>query len=136
MTAFKYFVGIRNEMVVLASLQKPRKITLIGTDGRPYDILCKPKDDLRRDARLMEFNNIVNMYLHRDPESRARSLHIRTYVSFFTFTTFMVGTYTPCALVKTLQVPKKGAKNSLCTYTTHGLGSDDSSYDFNNISHR
>lgn len=59
----------------------PRKISFRGSDGKLYDILCKPTDDLRRDGRLMEFNNIVNMYLHRDPDSRARRLHIRTYVS-------------------------------------------------------
>lgn len=68
-------------MTILHSLQRPRKILFRGSDGKLYDILCKPKDDLRRDSRLMEFNNIVNMYLHRDPESRARRLHIRTYVS-------------------------------------------------------
>jgi len=30
----------------------------------------------------MEFNNVVNRYLRKDPESRQRGLHIRTYVSF------------------------------------------------------
>lgn len=85
--------GIKNEMTVLPSLQRPRKITFLGSDGKPYDILCKPKDDLRRDARLMEFNNIVNMYLHRDPESRARHLHIRTYVTDTRFQIFSLLIY-------------------------------------------
>ena len=38
------------------------------------------QDDLRKDARLMEFNSIVNKCLRKDPESRRRDLHIRTYV--------------------------------------------------------
>ena len=37
------------------------------------------QDDLRKDARLMEFNGIVNKCLRKDPESRRRDLHIRTY---------------------------------------------------------
>jgi len=28
----------------------------------------------------MEFNGIINKFLHKDPESRRRQLHIRTYV--------------------------------------------------------
>ena len=39
------------------------------------------QDDLRKDCRLMEFNGIVNKFLRKDPESRKRSLNIRTYVS-------------------------------------------------------
>lgn len=31
----------------------------------------------------MEFNNIVNMYLKRDPEARDRNLYIKTYVSIY-----------------------------------------------------
>ena len=38
------------------------------------------QDDLRKDCRLMEFNGIVNKFLRKDPESRKRSLNIRTYV--------------------------------------------------------
>lgn len=44
-----------------------------------YVQMLKPKDDLRRDFRLMEFNDIVNQLLSRDPESRQRRLHIRLY---------------------------------------------------------
>lgn len=40
---------------------------------------------MRIDSRLMEFNNIVNMYLKRDPEARDRNLYIRTYVSIYLF---------------------------------------------------
>ena len=67
------------KVVVLSSLQRPRKITIIGNDGKRYDFLCKPKDDLRKDARLMEFNSIVNKLLLKDPEARRRQLRIRTY---------------------------------------------------------
>jgi len=45
---------------ILASLQKPKKITLKGSDGKSYIMMCKPKDDLRKDCRLMEFNSLIN----------------------------------------------------------------------------
>jgi phosphatidylinositol kinase/protein kinase (PI-3 family) len=58
----------------MASLQKPRKIVVLGDDGNPYSFLCKPKDDLRKDARLMEFNSIINKLLKKNSESRKRKL--------------------------------------------------------------
>ena len=74
-----FLAGIEDTVDVLASLQRPKKVTLRGSDGRRYAMLCKPKDDLRKDARLMEFNGIVNRCLRRDAESRRRELHIRTF---------------------------------------------------------
>ena len=56
------------------SMQKPRKITVRGTDGVRYPFLVKPKDDLRKDARLMEFNSIINKLLKKDAESSRRQL--------------------------------------------------------------
>eukprot|EP00061_Rhincodon_typus_P014453 g41478.t1 len=64
---------------ILASLQKPKKINLKGSDGKSYIMMCKPKDDLRKDCRLMEFNSLINKCLRKDAESRRRELHIRTY---------------------------------------------------------
>ena len=68
------------QVEVLASLQRPKKITACASDGKWYILLCKPKvcndvhtctydtyghvidtqDDLRKDARLMEFNSVIN----------------------------------------------------------------------------
>ncbi|CRK23509.1 hypothetical protein BN1723_018073, partial [Verticillium longisporum] len=42
-------------------------------------LLIKPKDDLRTDQRLMEFNAMINRSLKRDAESSRRQLYIRTY---------------------------------------------------------
>ncbi|XP_008550901.1 serine/threonine-protein kinase atr [Microplitis demolitor] len=74
-----YIKSIEDEIDVINSLARPRKITLIGSDGKRYLFMCKPKDDLRKDFRLMEFNSIVNKYLQKDPESRQRRLYIRMY---------------------------------------------------------
>ena len=41
--------------------------------------MVKPKDDLRKDFCLMEFNGLVKRYLHQNPQARHRRLRIRTY---------------------------------------------------------
>ncbi|KAF2167045.1 hypothetical protein M409DRAFT_66135 [Zasmidium cellare ATCC 36951] len=68
-----------DDVLVLNSLQRPRKITVRGSDGKLYGLLCKPKDDLRKDQRLMEFNGIINRALKRNTESSKRRLYIKTY---------------------------------------------------------
>uniref|UniRef100_A0A8C9T6S1 Serine/threonine-protein kinase ATR n=1 Tax=Scleropages formosus TaxID=113540 RepID=A0A8C9T6S1_SCLFO len=74
-----YLAGFDDSIEILASLQKPKKISLRGSDGKSYTMMCKPKDDLRKDCRLMEFNSLINKCLRKDAESRRRELHIRTY---------------------------------------------------------
>ncbi|KAK9244664.1 hypothetical protein V1506DRAFT_540841 [Lipomyces tetrasporus] len=64
---------------VMTSLQKPKKISIFGSDGNEYSILCKPNDDLRKDARMMELNGIINLLLEKDSESSKRNLSITTY---------------------------------------------------------
>ncbi len=68
-----------DEALVLNSLQKPRRLTIRGSDGNMYNVLAKPKDDLRKDQRLMEFNNMINRFLKRDVDAAKRRLYIRTY---------------------------------------------------------
>ena len=58
----------------MPSLQKPRKIGIEASNGEQYHFLCKPKDDLRKDARLMDFNSVVNKLLRANSESRRRQL--------------------------------------------------------------
>lgn len=68
-----------DEALVLSSLQKPRRLSLRGSDGNIYMILAKPKDDLRKDQRLLEFDTMINRFLKRDVAASKRQLYIRTY---------------------------------------------------------
>lgn len=68
-----------DDALVLSSLQKPRKLSIRGSDGQIYGVLAKPKDDLRKDQRLMEFNTMINRFLKRDVDASKRRLYIRTY---------------------------------------------------------
>jgi len=71
---FFLYKGFMDEIEVLSSGQKPRKITVAGSDGVLYTFLCKQKDDLRKDAKVMEFNGLVNMLLRKDRETSKRNL--------------------------------------------------------------
>ena len=63
-----------DEIDIMSSLARPRKITILGSDGQTYMFLGKPKDDLRKDARLMDFNAIINKLLKSNSDSRKRQL--------------------------------------------------------------
>ncbi|KAI5289196.1 serine/threonine-protein kinase M1 [Ascosphaera aggregata] len=72
------FDDISDEVLILRSAQKPRKLNVRGSDGRMYGLLCKP-EDLRKDERLMEFNRMINRFLKKDADSSSRQLYIKTY---------------------------------------------------------
>ncbi|TFK25977.1 atypical/PIKK/ATR protein kinase [Coprinopsis marcescibilis] len=73
------FKEFADEIEIMKSMAKPRKITIHGSDGQDYTFLGKPKDDLRKDARLMDFNSIINKLLKTNSDARRRQLRIRTY---------------------------------------------------------
>jgi serine/threonine-protein kinase ATR len=68
-----------DDILVLGSLAKPRRLTARGSDGKLYMLMVKPKDDLRADQRLLEFNSVINRALKKNAESSRRQLFIRTY---------------------------------------------------------
>ncbi|GJE85010.1 serine/threonine-protein kinase [Phanerochaete sordida] len=73
------FHQFQDEVEIMNSLAKPRKITIVGSDGRQYSFLGKPKDDLRKDARIMDFNAVINKQLKANANTRRRQMYIRTY---------------------------------------------------------
>ncbi|EAU84196.2 atypical/PIKK/ATR protein kinase [Coprinopsis cinerea okayama7 len=73
------FKEFSDEIDVMRSMARPRKIWITGSDGGEYIMLIKPKDDLRKDARLMDFDTIINRLLKANADARRRKLYIRTY---------------------------------------------------------
>ena len=71
--------SVCDKVGVLSSLQRPKKVDLIGDNGRSYTFLFKPMDDLRKDARLMEFASVLNQLFAKAPQSRRRGLYLRTF---------------------------------------------------------
>jgi len=71
--------GFGDEVTLLVSLQRPKRLTLIGSDGRAYGFLAKPKDDLRKDARMMEVAGVANALFAREPAASRRGLRLRRF---------------------------------------------------------
>ena len=55
------------------------QVTLVGSNGREYLFLAKPKDDLRKDVRIMEVAGVLNRLFAKEPASRRRNLYLRRY---------------------------------------------------------
>lgn len=45
------------QLVVITSKQRPRKLTIHGSDGKDYAFLLKGHEDLRQDERVMQVSN-------------------------------------------------------------------------------
>ena len=55
------------------------QMVVLGSDGREYPFLAKPKDDLRKDHRMMEVAGVLNRLFAKEPASRRRNLYIRRW---------------------------------------------------------
>ncbi|EGN96671.1 hypothetical protein SERLA73DRAFT_170096 [Serpula lacrymans var. lacrymans S7.3] len=67
------------KLTVIASKQRPRRISLKGSDGRDYQYLLKGHEDLRQDERVMQLFSLVNTLLSVDTNSFKRRLHIQRF---------------------------------------------------------
>ncbi|ETP04237.1 hypothetical protein F441_18933, partial [Phytophthora nicotianae CJ01A1] len=76
-----YIKAFSDKADVMMTKEKPKRIEVLGTDGLLYPFLCKREKngDLRKDARMMEFNSMINRLLQKDREGRKRKLRLRTY---------------------------------------------------------
>ncbi|KAL1687363.1 armadillo-type protein [Schizophyllum commune] len=67
------------KLQVIASKQRPRRLSLTGSDGRDYQYILKGHEDLRQDERVMQLFTLVNTLLSVDTSSFKRRLHIQRY---------------------------------------------------------
>ena len=64
---------------VINSKQRPRKISLKGSDGITYTYALKGHEDIRQDERVMQLFGLVNTLLSTDSECFKRHLNIQRY---------------------------------------------------------
>ncbi len=64
---------------VIPSKQRPRKMTLQGSDGIAYTFVLKGHEDIRQDERVMQLFGLVNTLLNNDSESFKRHLNIQQF---------------------------------------------------------
>lgn len=65
----------------MQSKEKPKKIIIKGSDGLEYNFLLKydKNNDLRKEARFIDFCTLVNKMLDADAQARNIGLKLRTY---------------------------------------------------------
>lgn len=66
-------------LTVIPSKQRPRKMTLKGSDGVTYAFLLKGHEDIRQDERVMQLFGLVNTLLSTDTECFKRHLSIQRF---------------------------------------------------------
>lgn len=64
---------------VIASKQRPRRITITGSDGRKYRFLLKGHEDLRQDERVMQLFGLINACLENRRSTSHMGLKIVRY---------------------------------------------------------
>ncbi|KAI5077935.1 hypothetical protein GOP47_0007759 [Adiantum capillus-veneris] len=67
------------QVQILPTKTKPKKLTLIGSDGETYTYLLKGHEDLRLDARIMQLLHAVNGMLFHYKSTRGKNLAARYY---------------------------------------------------------
>ncbi|KAL8097331.1 hypothetical protein AgCh_030462 [Apium graveolens] len=71
--------SISPQLVVITSKQRPRKLTMRGSDGEDYAFLLKGHEDLRQDERVMQLFGLVNTLLGNSRRTSEKDLSIERY---------------------------------------------------------
>jgi phosphatidylinositol kinase/protein kinase (PI-3 family) len=66
---------------IMSSKEKPKKVGFIGSDRRVYYFLLKKDQigDLRKEARFIDYANLLNTCFENDIETSQKSLKMHTY---------------------------------------------------------
>lgn len=64
---------------VFPTKQHPRKLSMIGGNGKEYQFLLKGHEDIRQDERAMQLFSLVNDLLAADRKTNGKDLAIRRY---------------------------------------------------------
>ncbi|KAJ1361790.1 hypothetical protein KIN20_021134 [Parelaphostrongylus tenuis] len=71
--------SIGTHLQVISSKQRPRKMTIRGSNGREYAFLLKGHEDPRQDERVMQLFGLINTLLVNNAETCRRNLTIQRY---------------------------------------------------------
>ncbi|KAL3614291.1 hypothetical protein CASFOL_042365 [Castilleja foliolosa] len=67
------------KLVIITSKQRPRKLSIHGSDGEEYAFLLKGHEDLRQDERVMQLFGLVNTLLANSRKTAVKDLSIQRY---------------------------------------------------------
>ncbi|EDQ84433.1 uncharacterized protein MONBRDRAFT_30238 [Monosiga brevicollis MX1] len=71
--------GFDSRVLVLKSIRRPKRVTMLGSDEREYKFLVKAGEDLRTDDRIEQVFSVMNRILAHDRACQQRRLNLRTY---------------------------------------------------------
>ena len=108
--------GFKNTIEVLRSKQRPKKITIYGSDGKEYNYLLKANEDLRQDERAMQLFGLINSLLSLDVDTVDKYLAIKRYpILALSNNTGVIGWLSDCdtlsSLIKEYREVNKIPKN-------------------------
>ena len=99
-------------LYVLNTKQRPRKISLIGTDNKEYKYLLKSHEDLRQDERIIQVFNFVNSILSTNKETSNKNLLITIYpVIPLSHNTGLIGFLPNCDTISNLITEVRKSNN-------------------------
>ncbi|XP_065681003.1 serine/threonine-protein kinase SMG1 isoform X2 [Hydra vulgaris] len=71
--------GFRNEIQILPTKTKPKKLIMIGSDGQQYPYLFKGLEDLHLDERIMQFLEICNHMFSKEDRANEQRYYAQHY---------------------------------------------------------
>uniref|UniRef100_H2Y9H1 non-specific serine/threonine protein kinase n=1 Tax=Ciona savignyi TaxID=51511 RepID=H2Y9H1_CIOSA len=71
--------SVQHTLQVITSKQRPRKLSIKGSNGKDYTFLLKGHEDLRQDERVMQLFGLVNTLLTMDQASSRKNLSIQRF---------------------------------------------------------
>mmetsp|Transcript_20542 Transcript_20542/g.17964 ORF Transcript_20542/g.17964 Transcript_20542/m.17964 type:complete len:80 (+) Transcript_20542:3535-3774(+) len=67
------------DVLVLGSIRRPKRITMHGSNEKSYNFLVKGIEDLRLDQRIEQLFSLMNEIFLQDTECLRRELKINTF---------------------------------------------------------
>lgn len=72
--------GFKSKLQVIQSKQRPRKLSIMGSNGREYQFLLKGHEDLRQDERVMQVFGLMNkLFSKSEQRSLLHGVGMTTY---------------------------------------------------------
>lgn len=65
---------VETQLNIIISKQRPRKLTIKGSNGHNYMFLLKGHEDLRQDERVMQLFGLVNTLLNSEDATSRQNL--------------------------------------------------------------
>ncbi|KAJ1565616.1 hypothetical protein HK096_001352, partial [Nowakowskiella sp. JEL0078] len=74
-----YIASFHPQILIMSSIRRPKRLTVIGTDEKEYMFLVKGGEDLRLDQRVQQIFQIMNKIMEKNSYCSGRRISLHTY---------------------------------------------------------